>query len=173
MTRTPAKPLLIAGLIAGAMGLSAAETAAQDRAGLATYRNERHGFTVSYPAAQFVALPAATEDARLFVSKDDKARLLVGTLPNSDSKSLSEYRSFLLRESYAGAKMDYAPVRNDWFVLSGTRNGTSFYQRVTFTCSGRSITSWALLYPEAERGTYDRIVEQVHRSYRAGAGNCD
>ena len=28
---------------------------------------------MSYPAAQFIALPAATEDARLFVSKDDKA----------------------------------------------------------------------------------------------------
>ncbi|KAB2911113.1 MAG: hypothetical protein F9K29_23310 [Hyphomicrobiaceae bacterium] len=173
MTHTPAKPLLIAALVAGATGLSPAESVAQDRAGLATYRNERHGFTVSYPAAQFVALTAATEDARMFVSNDDKARLLVGTLPNSDSKTLGEYRSFLLRESYAGAKIDYAPMRKDWFVLSGTRNGTSFYQRVTFTCGGRSITSWALLYPEAQRATYDRIVEQVHRSYRAGPGNCD
>ena len=173
MMRALARPLLIAGLLAGSIGLSAQEAAAQDRGGLATYRNERHGYSLSYPAAQFIALPQATEDARLFVSNDDKARLLVGTLENSTNKSLVEYRTFLLGESYAGAKIDYAPVRDSWFVLSGiARNGMMFYQRVTFTCDGRSINSWALLYPEAERATYDRIVEQVHRSYRVGPVNC-
>lgn len=173
MMRALARPLLAASLLAGAAGLFAAECSAQDRAGLATYRNERHGFTLSYPAAQFVALPAATEDGRLFVSNDDKARLLVGTLDNTDGKSLAEYREFLLRESYPGAQVDYAPVRDTWFVLSGTaRNGTLFYQRVTFTCGGRSINSWAMLYPAAEKATYDRIVEQVHKTYRVGPGNC-
>ena len=52
-----------------------------------------------------------------------------------------------------------------WFVLSGTRDGTMFYERVTFTCGGRRINSWAMLYPVAERRLYDRIVEQVARSY--------
>ena len=79
---------------------------------------------------------------------------------------------FLLTESYAGAAIDYAPVRDTWFVLSGIRNGTMFYERVTFTCGGRRINSWAMLYPVAERRFYDRSVEQVHRSYRAGGSNC-
>jgi hypothetical protein len=57
-------------------------------------------------------------------------------------------------------------------VLSGTRDGVMFYERVTFTCGGRRINSWAMLYPAAERGLYDRIVEQVARSYRAGEANC-
>ena len=47
-----------------------------------------------------------------------------------------------------------------------------FYERVTFTCGGRLINSWAMLYPAAERRLYDRIVEQVARSYRAGEGSC-
>ena len=172
MTRSLARPFLIASLLTAAIGLSAAASLAQDRAELAVYRNDRHGFSLSYPKTQFLALPAATEDGRIFVSQDGGARLLAGALPNVDGKSLRAYRDFVLNESYPGAVVDYAPVRDTWFVLSGTRNGTIFYQRVTFTCGGRVINSWALLYPATERALYDRIVEQVARSFRTGEGNC-
>jgi hypothetical protein len=152
--------------------LPAARSLAQDGGGLATYRNERHGFSLSYPAAQFIALPSATEDGRQFVSKDGGARLLVGTLPNFDNKNLRDYRAFVLAESYPGAKVDYAPVRDTWFVLSGVRNGMVFYQRVNFACGGRSINSWAMLFPEAQKAAYEPIIDQVHRDYRLGNGNC-
>jgi len=51
-----------------------------------------------------------------------------------------------------------------------------FYQRVSFTCGGRLINSWAMLYPAAERKMYDRVVEAVARSFMPGAGKtgtCD
>jgi hypothetical protein len=83
-----------------------------------------------------------------------------------------EYRAFLMKESYAGAEVDYAPVRDGWFVLSGTRDGIIFYERVTFACGGRRINSWAMLYPAAERQVYDRIVEKIARTYRPGGRNC-
>ena len=172
MSHTIARAVLAAGVLAACAGLTATDGAAQGQGGLATYRNERHGFTVSYPAAQFIALPAATEDARLFVSNDDKARLLVGTLDNTDNKTVAQYQQFLLRESYAGAAVDYAPLRDKWFVLSGVRNGTAFYQRVTFSCGGRKINSWALLFPEGQKATYEPIIEQVHRSYSVSDRNC-
>ena len=172
MTRAFARPLLFAGLLLGTTGLFAAQGVAQDSGGLATYKNDRHGFSLSYPAAQFIALPAPNEDGRQLLSKDGKARLLVGTLANFDNKSLGAYRTFLMAESFAGAKFDYAPVRDTWFVLSGTRDGVMFYERVTFTCGGRLINSWALLYPAAERRTYDRIVEQIARNYRPGEASC-
>jgi hypothetical protein len=35
------------------------------------------------------------------------------------------------------------------------------------------INSWAMVYPAEERRLYDRIVEQVARTYRAGGANCD
>jgi hypothetical protein len=145
---------------------------AQDGGGLATYRNERHGFALSYPAAQFIALPSATEDGRQFVSKDGSARLLVGTLPNFDNKTLREYRAFALTASFPGAKVDYAPVRDTWFVVSGVRNGLAFYQRVNFTCGGRGINSWAMTFPEDQKAVYEPIIEQVHRDYRLGKANC-
>lgn len=108
----------------------------------------------------------------MFVSRDGNARLLAGALPNIDNKSLRAYRDFLVNASYRGAQIDYAPVRDDWFVLSGTRGNTMFYERVTFTCGGSKINSWAMLYPAANRQIYDRIVEQVHRSYRVGDEKC-
>jgi hypothetical protein len=156
-------PLLVAFASLAAVG-----AAAQD---VATYRNERHGFSLSYPAGTFTPQPNG-DDGQVFVSRDGNARLLAGALPNADGMSLRDYRSLVLQQSYPGAAIDYAPVRDTWFVLSGIRNGTMFYERVTFTCGGRRINSWAMLYPVAERRFYDRIVEQVHRSYRAGGGNC-
>ena len=105
-------------------------------------------------------------------SRDGNARLLAGALPNADGVNLRDYRSLVLQQSYQGADIDYAPLGATWFVLSGIRDGVMFYERVTFTCGGRLINSWAMLYPAAERRIWDRIVEQVARSYRAGEGGC-
>jgi hypothetical protein len=150
--------------------LSALPAAAQD---IATYRNERHGFSLSYPSGAFSVLPPpASADGRVFVSSDGNARLLAGALPNDGGMNLREYRNLLLQKSYPGAALDYAPVRDNWFVLSGVRDGIMFYERVTFTCGGRLINSWAMLYPAAERRLYDRIVEHVAKSYRAGTASC-
>ncbi len=143
----------------------------------ATLKNARHGFAIAYPTAVFEQKSAPTsEDGRVLVSKDGKAKLLVGAFDNAEQNSLEDYRQFLLNDQYSGADVDYAPVRQRWFVLSGTRNGEIFYQRVSFTCGGKLINSWAMLYPEAERKIYDRVVEAVARTYSPGAGRtgaCD
>src|SRR4029450_5110093 len=143
-------------LLAGLASLAALSAGAQD---VATYRNERHGFSLSYPAGTFAAQPPAAgdDDGRGFLSRAGNARLLAGALPNADGMSLRDYRALVLQQSYPGAAIDYAPVRDNWFVLSGTRDGTMFYERVTFTGGGRRINSWAMLYPVAERRLYDRI----------------
>ena len=175
MTRAFDRPLLIAGLLLGTTGLAAVATSAQDKSGLATYRNERHGYALSYPTARLIAFPAATPDGLQFVSKDGKARIFVGTLANFDGKTLKDYRTFLLNESYPGAKIAYAPVRDTWFVLSGIRSDgtTAFYQRVNFVCGGRNINSWTVVFPDAEeKEVYSPLIEQVHRDYRLGDGNC-
>lgn len=175
MVFVPVRCLAVAALAAGLTAVSALWPAAQGLAQgeeIATYFNKRFGFTLSYPTASFKPQQPLQEEGRVWVSHDGNARLLAGAIPNGDGMSLAAYRDFLLKESYPGAVIDYAPVRDTWFVLSGTNNGTIFYERVTFTCGGRLINSWAMLYPEAEKGRYDRIVERVARSYRAGDGNC-
>jgi len=101
--------------------------------------------------------------------------LLVGTLANFDGKSLAAYRNFVLTESYPGANVTYAPVRDTWFVVSGVaKDGTTaFYQRVNLVCGGKGINSWTVIFPDAEKkAMYAPIIEQVHRDYRLGDGNC-
>jgi hypothetical protein len=152
-------------LAAGLLGPIVSGVVAQEQAGIATYRNERHGFSLNYPAGTFAPQPPAADgEGRVFVSRDGNARLLAGALPNADGVNLRDYRALVLQQSYQGADIDYAPLGATWFVLSGTRDGVMFYERVTFTCGGRLINSWAMLYPAAERRIWDRIVEQVARS---------
>jgi hypothetical protein len=144
----------------------------------ATVINERHGFAIAYPDNIFEQQKEAlkTDEGGVYVSKDGKAKLLVGAFENVDHQSLQDYRKFLISDQYAGAKIDYAPVNERWFVLSGDRNGQTFYQRVNFTCGGKLINSWAMLYPTSEHKTYDRVVEAIARTYTPGAGRtgyCD
>jgi hypothetical protein len=174
MMRSFAQPYIIAGLLMGTIGL-AADAMAQDKGGLATYRNEKHGFALTYPTAQFIAFPSATPDGLQFVSKDGKARLLVGTLSNFDGKKLGDYRNFLLAQSYPGANVTYAPVRDTWFVVSGVAKdgATAFYHRVNLVCGGKNINSWTVIFPDADKkAVYAPIIDQIHRDYRLGDGNC-
>jgi hypothetical protein len=146
----------------------------------ATLQNQRHGFLIAYPVEVFQQKTnPTTDEGRVLYSPDGKAQLLVGAFANDGQMSLRAYREFLLQESYAGAKLDYAPVRDRWFVLSGTLGDREFYERVSFTCGGRLINSWAMVYPispEAENRFYDRVVEAIARTYSPGggrSGNCD
>ena len=74
----------------------------------------------------------------MLVSKDGTARLIVAAFENETNASLADYREQLLVENYAGANIDYSPVKEKWFVLSGTRGDMHFYERVSFTCGGSS-----------------------------------
>lgn len=143
----------------------------------ASIKHPRRGFMIAYPARVFQPQDGvANEDGRAFVSPDGRARLLVGTFENTADFDLAGYRDYLLKENYKGAKIDYERTAAKWFVISGTRGDTMFYERVSFTCGGKLVNSWAMLYPIAERRLYDRVVEAVARSYQPGSGatgNCD
>lgn len=142
-----------------------------------TVKHKRRGFMIAYPTTVFKPQDGiANDDGRAFLSPDGRARLLVGTFENSADFTLNGYRDYLIANSYAGAKVDYKRTADKWFVISGTRGDTMFYERVTFTCGGKLVNSWAMLYPVAERRRYDRVVEAVARSYHAGSGatgRCD
>lgn len=160
-------------LVLAVAPLTHAAAAADRRASWTMLHNERHGFSIAYPQDVFVPRRSAnTEEGLALVSRDGKAQLLVGAFANEDATTLADYRRFVLQESYAGADIEYAPVRGKWFVLSGTIGDREFYERVSFSCGGRLINSWAMVYPVAERGFYNRVVEAVARSYAPGRA-CD
>lgn len=161
----------------GRPGAALAQPSRPEAGAWSTYRNAKFGASLSYPAWMFAPMEGPEgEDGRVFQSRDGRARLLVGALVNEENESLEDYRRYVMENTFAGALFDYMPRGQRWFVLSGTRGDTHFYQWVTFLCSGRIINSWAMTYPATERALYDAIVERVSKSYRPGggrSGNCE
>jgi len=131
--------------------------------------NAGAGFELKYPADVFAPKPGGLEaDDRLFVSEDGHAVLRVYANRSSPATAPSKYRASLLAKRYAGASLDYAPQRENWFVLSGTLGQEMFYERVSFSCDRRSFHGWLITYPVLERQFYDAVVEEMHRTYRHG-----
>jgi curved DNA-binding protein CbpA len=131
--------------------------------------NAGGGFELKYPADVFAPKPGALEaDDRLFVSQDGHSLLRVYANRSSPAMAPSKYRAALLAKRYAGASLDYAPQRANWFVLSGTLGQEMFYERVSFSCDHRSFHGWLITYPVVERQFYDAVVEEMHRTYRYG-----
>ena len=135
--------------------------------GWTDYRNERFGFTLRYPGALFQPEKVSEAgDGQVFVSRDGSARLLVGALANDAGQSPASYQDTIARESYAGYRIDYRRLAGNWFVLSGEGNGKTFYEKVMFSCAGRLINSFAVVYPTDQRDTFDRVVEGMEKSFR-------
>jgi hypothetical protein len=135
----------------------------------ASLENTKAGFELKYPADVFSPKAGNREpDDRLFGSGDGRAVLRVYSERGNAGTTPAKYRAALLARRYAGAALDYAPQRDQWFVLSGTLGAEMFYERVSFSCDRRSLHGWLLTYPVAERQFYDAIVEEMHRSYRYG-----
>ena len=134
-----------------------------------SYSNERFGFSLQYPANVF-ALERRTEagDGELFVAKDGAARLLVGSLSNESRFTPANYQAYIERNSYPDYRIDYRRLGGSWFALSGEANGKIFYEKAMFSCAGRLITSFAMIYPSEQRRVFDRIVERVENTFRPG-----
>ena len=143
------------------------------RRGWVGYHNERFGFSLSYPADIFKADRASEAgDGQVFVASNGDARLLVGALPNTDGHTPASYQDFIARQSYRDYQVDYRPRGGNWFVLSGEGRGKIFYEKVMFTCAGRLLNSFALIYPAASRQIFDPIVERIEDTFRPGTKEC-
>jgi hypothetical protein len=150
--------------ISGCFALAASEATAQD---WRPYRNERYGFTLEYPGDLFVSERAAEAgDGHVFSSSNDEARLLVGALPNDSGYTPATYQQYIARHSYPSYQVDYSRLGTTWFALSGEGEGRIFYEKVMFTCGGRLINSFAMIYPSAQRDIFDRVVERIEKSFR-------
>jgi hypothetical protein len=110
-------------------------------------------------------------DGEVFVGARGQARLLVGALENADGHSVASYMSYIRRQSYPAYDIDYAPRGRTWFVLSGEDGANVFYEKVMFSCGGRLISSFALIYPIGSKAQFDPIVEGIEKSFRP-AENC-
>jgi len=161
------KPMLIC-IALGLVGLAGIGQA-QPAGGWVEHRNEKFGFGLKYPGDIF-KLERTTEagDGHAFVSTDGKARLLVGALQNKAGSTPAAYQDHVAKQSYGRFRVTYRPVGKTWFALSGEANGEIFYEKVIFSCSGRLINSFAIIYSVDRRDLFDPLVERMEDSFRAG-----
>jgi hypothetical protein len=150
-----------------ALALAAASSAsAQD---WRTLNNARYGFSLQYPSDIFtVERTTEAGDGQLLVTQNGDARLLVGTLTNDTGFTPRSYQSYVAQNSYSGYRISYSRLGGSWFALSGDGNGNIFYEKAMFSCAGRLINSFAVIYPSDQRGVFDRIVERIEDSFRPG-----
>ena len=133
------------------------------------YRNERYGFSLTYPPDIFaVERKAEAGDGQVFVAGNGDARLLVGALVNDSAYTPATYQDYVARQSYGEYKIEYRRLGSNWFVLSGEGNGRIFYEKVMFSCGGRLINSFAMIYPADQRHIFDPVVERVEKTFRPG-----
>lgn len=154
-----------AGAVTVMFAAAFASAASSEPAPVTTYRNARYGFALSYSAALRRAPGPERADGLLLVSRDGRARLLASATTNSTGESVASYRTFVLRTSYPKGRVTYQRSFPRGFVVSGLVGERIFYERIYFTCTGRIIAGWQIVYPAAERRTYDRLVEEFNRHY--------
>jgi hypothetical protein len=143
-------------------------TAALGQQAWVPYFNERFGFSLRYPADVFASERQSDGgDGEMFTG--DGGRLLVGAFENVDGYSLPSYRDLVRSQSYAGYHVSYTRQGQTWFVLSGENNQNVFYEKVMFSCRGKIINSFALVYPIDRKRLFDPIVERIEDTFRPGS----
>jgi hypothetical protein len=104
------------------------------------------------------------------VSGDGNAKFLVGAFVNDARHTPASYQAYLTRRSYASFPVSYAPRGTTWFALSGEGGGKTFYEKVMFSCGNEVISSFAMIYPTAQRRRLDAVVERIENSFQPGPG---
>jgi hypothetical protein len=133
------------------------------------YRNEKYGLTLKYPQDLFIIeRTAEAGDGQVFVTREGDARLLVGALVNASGLTPGSYQDHIARESYSNYQITYRRSGKTWFVLSGEGDGKMFYEKMMFSCSGRLINSFAIIYPADKRNVFSSIIEQMEDTFRPG-----
>lgn len=149
---------------------------ALDQLDWTAFRDQRLGFAFTYPGKLFVPQAGADPTAALkehitvrsgqiFRTADGKAYLQAVAFANVDRVDIAAYMA-RVKAAYGARFIEYQRLTPDFFVVSGERDRETFYERVYFTCGGRLVTAWAMVYPAAEGALYDRIVEAIARSFR-------
>ena len=144
---------------------------AQSRQVWTNYQNPRFGFTLSYPSSVFTPQPPPESgDGQTFLTNDGRAKVVVYATANDERFSPQDYRTTILKDFGGYEHMDYSPTGKTWFVLSGYRGDTIYYQKVMFSCGNRVITALSVTFPRTEKPLYEGLIEVMEDRFRPGSG---
>jgi hypothetical protein len=133
------------------------------------YQNDRYGTTVEYPPIFKPLPPPDSDDGRRFESADG-ADFAVFASYNAEDFDVAGYRNFVVKNLDAGAVVTYQASGDDWFVISGTKGDSIFYDRYLLTHRKQMTEGLVINYPAKLKQTYDPIVARMAKSFRPGTG---
>jgi hypothetical protein len=135
------------------------------------YRSERFGYSLLFPADLVSPREEAQNGQGLeFASGDGSIRLKVLVVYNEDRVSLEQYRTAIIKEFPQYGAIQYGPRGQSWFVLSGVRGSSIYYQKIVFVCGGSVINAFALTYPEERKHAFDGIVTTIEKNFHPASG---
>ena len=103
-----------------------------------------------------------------FASPSSDAKFLVGGWNNTRAQSPEGLKRWLIENVGGYDETTYRPRGRSWFVLSGYRGDSIYYEKVMFSCGGSLVNVFAITYPVDQRNLYDAIVERMEDSFRPG-----
>jgi len=140
---------------------------------LAAWSSERDaelGFAYSYPRELFDRVEGDGKPSfHYFESEDAEAKFLVGGWDNSAGQSPESLKQWMMENVGGYDELTYRPRGRSWFVLSGYRGDTIYYEKVMFSCRDRLVNVFAITYPVSQRDIYDPVVERMENSFKPGS----
>ncbi|CAG1022049.1 hypothetical protein DOJK_01402 [Patescibacteria group bacterium] len=133
-----------------------------------TYYNERYDYSIDYPKdILFPQGESDNGDGQIFLSKTADAQLSVYANFNALEQSLEE----AFREQSRGGQPDdphkvvtYKMMKEDWFVVSGYREGKVFYQKTIL--HDDIFKTFLFIYDEDQKDIYDAITKRLAASFK-------
>lgn len=122
------------------------------------YTNARFGTSIAFPAEIFSQAmePPANGDGMTWRSSDGASLAVFG---QNNALEMSP-KDLIAEASQPGVMITYSRAGKDWAVVSGTQDGTIFYQRFELGADD-VIHSVLLRYPAARKATYDPLVGPI------------
>ena len=157
----------IVSFVAGAGLIPALPAAAQT---WKSFRNARFGTSIEYPDRFRPGRPPENGGGLSFAGNDGANFLIYGS-HNALEHDLAGLESFIKENRESGETITYETRGPNWFVISGTRGDTEFYERYLLSHNRSIVNGFVITYPVRLRTAYDQIVTRMSRSFRSGRGN--
>lgn len=134
-------------------------------------RESHLGFAYSYPSDVFEEIAGDGKPGfHYFESTASEAKFLVGGWNNKAQQTPESFKRWVIANAGGYDEVTYRPRGRSWFVLSGYRGDTIYYEKVMFSCREKLVSIFAISYPTAERDLFDPIVERMENTFRPGRG---
>ena len=135
----------------------------------ATYANPRFGTMADYPADLFTVRdpPPENGDGQSFRTADGRAQLSIYGTRNAEADTPQSY----VKKNVDPQGASYKRVTKRFYIVSGIREGSIFYDRCNFPPVPEGVIDcFSLTYAAQEKAAWDPIVTRLSNSLRAGRG---